>query len=76
MNIAVIDVAIDANTPILLPARYCEARWYAAYTSANREKRVSEHGRVHPFHYLRGNCLARLLGLGGLAFFASGPAQH
>src|SRR5882724_3270852 len=40
MNTAVIHVAIDANTPIL-PARYCEARWYAAYTSANHEKRVS-----------------------------------
>src|SRR5581483_10025333 len=32
------------------------------------EKRFSEHGRVHPFHYLRGNCLARVLGLGGLHF--------
>jgi transcription antitermination factor NusG len=41
MNTAVTQVAIDANTPIL-PARYCEARWYAAYTSANHEKRVSE----------------------------------
>jgi transcription antitermination factor NusG len=25
-----------------LPAEYCEARWYAAYTSANHEKRVAE----------------------------------
>jgi transcription antitermination factor NusG len=41
MCTAVTQVAIDVNTPILL-ARYCEARWYAAYTSANHEKRVSE----------------------------------
>jgi len=41
MSTAVTPVAIDANTPIL-PTRYCEARWYAAYTSANHEKRVSE----------------------------------
>jgi transcription termination/antitermination protein NusG len=41
MSTAAIHVAIDANTPIL-PARYSEARWYAAYTSANHEKRVSE----------------------------------
>jgi hypothetical protein len=26
----------------LLPASYCELRWYAAYTSANHEKRVAE----------------------------------
>jgi transcription termination/antitermination protein NusG len=25
-----------------LPVGYCEARWYAAYTSANHEKRVAE----------------------------------
>jgi transcription antitermination factor NusG len=25
-----------------LPAAYCEPRWYAAYTSANHEKRVAE----------------------------------
>lgn len=25
-----------------LPAEYCEPRWYAAYTSANHEKRVAE----------------------------------
>jgi transcription antitermination factor NusG len=25
-----------------MPAEYCEARWYAAYTSANHEKRVAE----------------------------------
>lgn len=25
-----------------LPVEYCEARWYAAYTSANHEKRVAE----------------------------------
>jgi transcription antitermination factor NusG len=41
MNTAATHVAIDANTPIL-PATYYEARWYAAYTSANHEKRVSE----------------------------------
>jgi transcription antitermination factor NusG len=41
MSTAVTHVAIDANTAIL-PARYGEARWYAAYTSANHEKRVSE----------------------------------
>jgi transcription antitermination factor NusG len=26
----------------ILPATYCERRWYAAYTSANHEKRVAE----------------------------------
>jgi transcription antitermination factor NusG len=41
MSAAVTPVAIGAHTPIL-PARYCELRWYAAYTSANHEKRVSE----------------------------------
>jgi len=41
MSPAVTPGAIDANAPVL-PARYCEARWYAAYTSANHEKRVSE----------------------------------
>ena len=40
MSTAVTPVAIDANTPVL-PARYCETRWYAAYTSANHEKRVA-----------------------------------
>src|SRR5438034_6510270 len=33
----------DADTQkLVLAAEYCEARWYAAYTSANHEKRVSE----------------------------------
>lgn len=32
----------DAAERLVLPAEYCEARWYAAYTSANHEKRVSE----------------------------------
>jgi transcription antitermination factor NusG len=33
----------DAGAHLLeLPAEYCEERWYAAYTSANHEKRVSE----------------------------------
>jgi transcription antitermination factor NusG len=41
MSAAATPVAIDANNPIL-PATYCETRWYAAYTSANRERRVSE----------------------------------
>ena len=34
-------IANDADTPIL-PARYRDVRWYAAYTNANHEKRVSE----------------------------------
>lgn len=33
---------LDASLNLLLPAEYCEARWYAAYTSANHEKRVAE----------------------------------
>jgi len=41
MNTAGTQVAIDANTAIL-PVRCCGVRWYAAYTSANHEKRVSE----------------------------------
>jgi transcription antitermination factor NusG len=41
MSTAVTPGAIDSNNPVL-PARYCEVRWYAAYTSANHEKRVSE----------------------------------
>jgi transcription antitermination factor NusG len=34
----------DAGVPITtgLPAEYVEQRWYAAYTSANHEKRVAE----------------------------------
>jgi transcription antitermination factor NusG len=33
----------DAGAHMLeLPAEYCEQRWYAAYTSANHEKRVSQ----------------------------------
>jgi transcriptional antiterminator NusG len=31
-----------ADQEWVLPANYCELRWYAAYTSANREKRVVE----------------------------------
>src|SRR5271169_4831491 len=27
---------------VILPAEYLEQRWYAAYTSANHEKRVAE----------------------------------
>jgi transcription antitermination factor NusG len=34
--------AANAAEWLALPADYCEARWYAAYTSANHEKRVAE----------------------------------
>lgn len=33
---------VDAAVWPSLPAEYCEPRWYAAYTSANHEKRVAE----------------------------------
>jgi transcriptional antiterminator NusG len=37
----------------VLPANYCELRWYAAYTSANHEKRVAEQLRVRSVsHFL------------------------
>lgn len=36
-----------------LPKEYCEARWYAAYTSANHEKRVAEQmGKRGVEHFL------------------------
>jgi len=31
----------DANKGVILPSDYLEPRWYAAYTSANHEKRVA-----------------------------------
>jgi transcriptional antiterminator NusG len=31
-----------AESQWVLPAEYCESRWYAAYTTANHEKRVAE----------------------------------
>ena len=34
-------IAMDTDTSIC-PTKYCEVRWYAAYTNANHEKRVSE----------------------------------
>jgi transcription antitermination factor NusG len=50
MNTAIIETSATsiagsvANAAVWpgLPAEYCEARWYAAYTSANHEKRVAE----------------------------------
>jgi transcription antitermination factor NusG len=33
--------AADSFEDFALPERYCQARWYAAYTSANHEKRVA-----------------------------------
>lgn len=33
----------DSFEKLALPPQYCEARWYAAYTSANHEKRVAIH---------------------------------
>src|SRR5437867_5107901 len=40
-RIATLPLDDDAER-LVLPAEYCGARWYAAYTSANHEKRVSE----------------------------------
>jgi transcription antitermination factor NusG len=34
--------ALDARQAAVLPADYCELRWYAAYTCANHEKKVRE----------------------------------
>jgi len=34
-----------------MPIAYCEARWYAAYTSAHHEKRVAEQLRVRGVEY-------------------------
>jgi len=35
----------------ILPAAYCEPRWYAAYTSANHEKRVAQQLGVRAVEY-------------------------
>jgi len=41
-----------------LPAAYCEPRWYAAYTSANHEKRVAEQLVVRSVeHFPSGVCV-------------------
>jgi transcription termination/antitermination protein NusG len=32
----------NSSNLVQLPAQYCQERWYAAYTSANHEKRVAE----------------------------------
>jgi transcription antitermination factor NusG len=38
---------INSESELVIPqAAYCEKRWYAAYTSANHEKRVAEQLRV------------------------------
>jgi transcription antitermination factor NusG len=43
----------DRNEGFHLPADYVEPRWYAAYTSANHEKRVAEQLSVRAIeHYL------------------------
>ena len=43
MTAAVANIAIHTGTEApVLPVLGCELRWYAAYTSANHEKRVSE----------------------------------
>src|SRR5262245_29598597 len=45
MNSATMRVTTQTGAHVeepVLPANYCEARWYAAYTSANHEKRVPE----------------------------------
>jgi transcription antitermination factor NusG len=34
--------AVDSFKELAMPAQYGEERWYAAYTSANHEKRVAE----------------------------------
>src|SRR6266568_1341349 len=44
--------ALAGSDSLQLPEEYCEPRWYAAYTRANHEKRVSEQfgaGRVEHF---------------------------
>jgi transcription antitermination factor NusG len=35
-------LGLNVSGKAMLPAEYLELRWYAAYTSANREKRVAE----------------------------------
>ena len=35
-----------------LPAGYCEAKWYAAYTNANHEKRVAEQLSIRAVEHL------------------------
>src|SRR6266576_1890130 len=41
------------SDPMKLPEEFCESRWYAAYTRANHEKRVSEQlGMSRVEHFL------------------------
>jgi transcription antitermination factor NusG len=53
MSTAITGTSVLAGSDSLeLPEEYCEPRWYAAYTRANHEKRVSElfgGGRVEHF---------------------------
>jgi len=42
-NLSVSATILSAQHDLTVPIEFSEARWYAAYTSANHEKRVSQH---------------------------------